>query len=108
MACTLTDSTTGNEDFIGKIGSIFTLDMTAPANAALVIVSASYSGQRRTAAPFTFTVGAGTHYLFLHFEALKPGARMQVVEKCDPTSNVLETLFFDPSNPGTGYEITGN
>lgn len=107
MACALTPSNTGKEDFTAKIGSSFTLDMTGPATAGLSIVSMSYGGSTLTAAPFTFKAASGTNYLFIHFEALQPGARLQVVEKCGDNSNILETLFFDPTNPGTGYEITG-
>jgi hypothetical protein len=108
MACTLEPSATGREDFIGKKGSNFTLDMTGPASAGIVIMSVSYNKKIITAAPFTFQVAAGTKYLFLHFEALKPGAKLKVIEKCGDGRQILETLFFDPSNPGTGYQITGS
>jgi hypothetical protein len=107
MACALTASTTGKEDFTGKIGTGFTVDMTSPAGSGLVIVSMSYNGKTVTAAPFTFNVGANTNFFFVHFEALVPGAKLQVVENCGDSRQVLETVFFDPSNPGTGYEITG-
>jgi hypothetical protein len=108
MACSLTASVSGNEDFTGKTGSSFTIDMTGPAGSGLVIVSAAYNGKAVTAAPFTFTIAVGTNYLFLHFEALVPGAKLQVVEACGASRQVLETLYFDPANPGTGYEITGS
>ena len=107
MACNLASSTSGNEDFTGKIGKNFTIDMTGPASSGLVIVSMAYNGKAITAAPFTFTIATGTHFLFLHFEALVPGAKLQVSEVCEATRQLMETLFFDPANPGTGYEITG-
>lgn len=105
MACTLTLTTTGNEDYTAKTGSKFTLDLTGPANAGIVIVSMTYNATRVIASPFTFTAAAGLHYLFIHFEALVPGAKLQVTENCGGNSQVLETIFFDPGNPGTGYEI---
>lgn len=108
MSCNLTFSKTGNEDFTGLTGAPFTLDMTGPAGSGLVIVSMSYNGASLTAAPFTFNVATGTNYLFVHFEALVPGAKLQVIEKCGGTvRQVLESMHFDPSNPGTGYEVTG-
>jgi hypothetical protein len=107
MACALTASATGNEDFTGKTGSAFTLDMTGDAGSGIVIVSMSYNGKAVTAAPFTFNIAVGTNFFFIHFEALVPGAKLQVIEKCGATSQVLEIMHFDPSNPGTGYEITG-
>ncbi len=109
MACTLTPSTTGNEDFTAKSGSSFTLDMVDVDSGGLVIVSMSYNGKNVTAAPFTFTVAADTNFFFVHFESATPGTKLQVVEKCGgTTTQLLETIFFDPSNPGTGYEITGS
>jgi len=108
MACTLSPSTTGNEDFTAKTGSSFTLDMTGPAGSGLIIVSAAYNGKTVAAAPFTFTAGSGTHYLFLHYEALVPGAKLQVLERCGAATQILETMTFDPGAPGTGYEITGS
>ena len=107
MACTLTPSTTHHEDFTAPIGASFTIDMKGPADAGLHIVSMSYNGTPVTAAPFTFKAVAGTKFLFVHFEALKVGAKLQVVEVCGANNQILERLFFDPSNPGTGYEITG-
>ena len=109
MPCSLYFSTTGNEDFTGATGAAFTLDMIGPPGSGLAIVSMSYNGASVTAAPFTFNVGAATNYLFIHFEALVRGAKLQVVEYCgDAANQVLETIYFDPSNPGTGYEITGS
>jgi hypothetical protein len=90
------------------MGASFTLDMSGPTGSGLTIVSMFYNGAAVTAAPFTFNVASGTNYLFVHFEALKPGAKLQVLEKCGGTKQILETLYFDPSNPGTGYEITGS
>jgi hypothetical protein len=107
MPCALKASATGKEDFTGTIGTSFTIEMTGPTNAGLAVVSMSYNGTNVTAAPFTFKVGAGTNNLFVHFEALLPGAKLQVLENCGTSKHVLEVLFFDPSNPGTGYEITG-
>lgn len=107
MACTLIPSTTGKEDFTAKIGSSFTIEMTGPDDAGLTISSMSYNGKTITAAPFTFQAAAGTNFLFVHFEALKPGAKLQVNENCGGSTQLLEVIFFDPSNPGTGYQITG-
>ena len=107
MGFSLKPSTTGNEDFTGKAGDNFTINMTGPAGAGLVMMSASYNGVSKTAAPFTFTISTGTKFLFVHFEALKPGAKLQVVEQSGAAQQILETIFFDPSNPGTGYEIAG-
>jgi hypothetical protein len=108
MACTLSFNVTNNEGFTGATGAAFTLDMTGPAGCGLVVVSMSYNGASVTAAPFTFNVGSGTNYFFIHYEALVPGAKLQVIEKCGGAAiQVLETMYFDPSSPGTGYEITG-
>jgi hypothetical protein len=109
MPCTLSPSTTGNEDFTAATGAAFTLDMIGAAGSSLVIVSMSYNGTNVTKAPFKFNVAAATNFLFIHYEALVPGAKLQVVETCSggtPTQ-ILETMTFDPGNPGTGYEITG-
>jgi hypothetical protein len=108
MACSLSVSVTGNEDFTAKTGDLFTLDMSGPAGSGLTVVSMSYNGKTVTAAPFNFAIGAGTNFLFIHFEALVPGAKLQVLETCGAARQTIETLFFDPSNPGTGYEITGS
>jgi hypothetical protein len=95
MPCTLAVSTTGNEDFTGATGAAFTLDMIGPAGSGLVIVSMSYNGTNVTAAPFTFNVAGGTNYFFIHFEALVPGARLQVVETCGGAAKqVLENIDF--------------
>ena len=107
MACTLKPSTTGKEDFTGIVGSSFTIEMTGPNNAGLTISSMSYNKKTITAAPFTFQIAASTKFLFIHFEALKPGAKLQVNENCGGSTQLLEVIFFDPSSPGTGYEITG-
>ena len=108
MPGVLNVSTTGNEDFTGTTGASFTLDMVGPVGSGLVVVSGSYAGATVTAAPFTFKVASGTNILFLHFEAFVPGVRLQVVENFGAGSRqILETLFFDPANPGTGFEIRG-
>lgn len=108
MPCALSVTTTGNEDFTGKTGTTFTLDMTGPAGSGIVIVSMAYGGKNVTAAPFTFNIASGTNFLFIHFEALVPGAVLQVIENCGGAARqVLEIIHFDPGNPGTGYLITG-
>jgi hypothetical protein len=109
MPCGLKPSTTGKEDFTGTTGTPFTIEMTGPDDSGLTIASMSYNKKTITAAPFTFDVAAGTKFIFIHFEALKPGAKLQVVENCGGGSTqLLEVIFFDPSNPGTGFEITGS
>src|ERR1035438_6782430 len=106
--CTLAVSTTGNEDFTGATGAAFTLDMIGPAGSGLVIVSMSYNGTNVTAAPFTFNVAGSTNYFFIHFEALVPGARLQVVETCGGAAKqVLETSISLP-NGATGAPAAAN
>jgi hypothetical protein len=107
MPCTLSASTTGNEDFTGTRGDAFTLDMVGPPASGLVIVSMSYGGRNVTAAPFTFSIAPGQAFLFIHFEALVPGAQLQVIESCGTARQILESMHFDPGNPGTGLLITG-
>ena len=110
MACTLSFSS-GAEDFTAKAGSTFTLDVKGPAGAGLVIVSMAYNGTALGAAPFTFTVApvaSGAQFLFIHYEAILPGAQLQIVEVCGGGAiQVLATRFFDPAGPGTGLTITG-
>ena len=110
MACTLSFSS-GNEDFTATAGSTFTLDVTGPAGSGLVIVSMAYNGTAVSAAPFTFTVApaaSGTQFLFIHYEAIVPGAALQIVETCGGgATQILASRFFDPAGPGTGLTITG-
>ena len=108
MACTLSASPTGTEDFIGAVGAAFIIAMTGPSGSGLTVIAVSYGGTTITAPPFTFNIAAGTNFLFIHFDALAPGAKLQVIEVCGASAQVLETLFFDPNNPGTGLELTGH
>lgn len=107
MACNLTLSPTGEEDFVGPTGTSVTLKLTGPDGVAAEIVHIRYAGTATSNPPFTFAIKDGVNLLVVVGEASEAGAKLQFKEDCGGSDQVLSTFHFDPQNPARGYFIKG-
>ncbi len=109
MACCLTPSETGKEHFTAETRSKVTIGIKGPKGSEAEILHIQYAGDALDdEEPFEFMVKAGSKRLSLLVEASKPGVLLQILEICDTnTTQVIDTFFFDPGNPGVGYIVRG-
>ena len=109
MPCCLTPSTTGREDFFGKVDCRVTIRLKGPSDAGAEIINILYGGaELDQEPPFQFDVKKGPKMLVVLAEASKAGALLQLIESCDGSEQVLNRFHFDPKNPARGYLIRGS
>lgn len=106
MACCLSPGT-GAEDFRGAKGKVVTVDLVGPDDAGSLLVHIQYGSTIDVEAPFQFTIAEGDQMLVLLALASAPGTLLQLVEKCNGITQVLNRFHFDPRNPGRGFLIRG-
>jgi len=110
MACVLSDSPTIDADYQGAIGATFTVDAVCDdATVAVAVSAASYAGTTLTAAPFTFTIRAGTSSLATIVEGSTLNAHIKVVEVCPAGGNFILRNFdlTDPDHSISSVRIKG-
>lgn len=106
MACSLKQSPTGDADFVGPVGAVVTIELTAPNGVVADILDVRYAGNEVAGPPFQFTVQAGLQFLVILAEASQPGALLELREDCgNGTDNLLTTFHFDPQNPARGFFV---
>lgn len=109
MACCLTPSVSGQEDFTGPAGGEITLRLEHDPGVGAEIVHIRYDTDPIDAQPpLQFTIRRGSKMLVVLVEASAPGARLRLVEVCGGgAEQVIDRFHFDPKNPARGYVITG-
>jgi hypothetical protein len=109
MACILTKTTTGKEDFTAEPGKVVTLKLNGPSGVSAEIVHIRYDGEPiDVTPPFQFTVKSGPRHLIVLAEASKPGALLILREVCSGgAEQVIDQFHYDPQGPATGYIIRG-
>src|SRR5512146_741925 len=100
MACSLTPTTTSNENYTAPVGATVTIALKAPAGVKAELVHIRYAKEAiDDAAPFQFEVQAGGRILVVLVEAPKPGALLSLIEQCGSTQQVLDVFHYDPLSP---------
>ena len=109
MACCLTPSVSGEEDFTGPAGGEITIRLESDPGVGAQILHIRYDTDPiDQTPPLQFTIKKGSKVLVVLAEASAPGARLRLIEVCGGgQEQVIDRFHFDPKNPARGYMITG-
>jgi hypothetical protein len=109
MACCLTPSVSGEENYTGPAGGEITLRLEGDSGIGVKILHIRYDTDPIDATPpLQFTLKRGTKKLVVLVEASAPGALLRLIEVCGGgQEQVIDRFHFDPLSPARGYFITG-